>query len=99
MTYLGFGRSWRNWILALWATSSSTFLVNGVPRRRVLHRRGVRQGDPLAPMLFLLAIEYPHMLFQHAQNIGELSFLHENCKRFKLPLYADDAAVFINPTI
>jgi hypothetical protein len=26
-----------------------------------------------------------------------LSFLHTNCERFKMSLYADDVAVFINP--
>jgi hypothetical protein len=99
LAFLGFGQSWRNWISAMWATSSSTFLVNGVPcRRRVFHRRGVRQGDPISPMLFLLAIAPLHMLFQHAQNTGELSFLHKNCKRFKMSLHTDDAMMFINPT-
>jgi hypothetical protein len=75
MTFLGFGLRWRNWISALWATSSSTFLVNGEPRKRIYHKWGVRQGDPLSPMLFLLVIEPLHMLFQHAQATGALIFL------------------------
>jgi hypothetical protein len=31
LSYLGFGARWRGWILALWATSSSSFLINGLP--------------------------------------------------------------------
>jgi hypothetical protein len=42
LTYLGFGLHWRNWIAALWCTSSSAFLLNGEPSKRILHCRGVR---------------------------------------------------------
>jgi hypothetical protein len=38
------------------------------------------------------------MLFRYAQNSGELGFLRENSARFKMSLYANDAAIFINPT-
>jgi hypothetical protein len=99
MTYLGFGIRWRSWITALWATSSSTFLLNDEPGARIKHRRGVRQGDPLSPMLFLLAIEPLHLLFCKAQSLGTIGFLHQNCTSFRMSLYIDDAAVFINPTL
>jgi hypothetical protein len=49
LTYLSFGLHWRNWIAALWCTSSSAFLLNGEPGKRILHCRGVRQGNPLSP--------------------------------------------------
>jgi hypothetical protein len=45
MKHLGFGARWREWIAALWATSSSSFLVNGVPGQKICHRRRVRQDD------------------------------------------------------
>jgi hypothetical protein len=99
MTYLCFDRRWRNWISAIWATSSSCFLINGEPGRRISHRRGVRQGDPLSPMLFLLAMEPLHILFKYAQGLGALNFLHNNCASFRMSLYADDVAVFITPTV
>jgi hypothetical protein len=70
MEYLGFGRWWRNWVSLLWATSSSRFMLNGEPGRSISHRKGVRQGDPLPPMLFLLAMEPLHMMFKIAQNSG-----------------------------
>jgi hypothetical protein len=98
MSFLGFGWRWREWISALWTTSSSAFLLNGEPDNRIRHRRGVRQGDPLAPMLFLLAMEPLHKLFRYAQNLGALGYLHHNCASFRMSLYADDAAVFINPS-
>jgi hypothetical protein len=77
--------------------ASSSFLINGEPGRKIHHRR-VRQGDPLSLMIFLLAMEPLHMLFQYAHNTGMLSYLHANCATFRMLLYADDAVVFINPT-
>jgi hypothetical protein len=49
-------------------------------------------------MLFILAMEPLHLLFRYAQNTGALSFLHGSCARFRMSLYANDAAVFIKPT-
>lgn len=82
---------------ALWCTSSSSYLVNGEPRKRVLHCKGVRQGDPLSPMIFLLAMEPLHRLFQKAQDEGLLSVIKPECAEFRVSLYADDAVVFIKP--
>jgi hypothetical protein len=98
MKFLGFGKRWREWISSLWCTSSSSFMLNGDPGRRVLHCRGVRQGDSLSPMLFLLAMEPLHRLFYKAQHDGLLNKLSNGCDRFRVSLYADDAAVFIRPT-
>lgn len=33
-------------------------LINGEPSRRICHGRGLRQGDPLSLLLFLLVMEY-----------------------------------------
>jgi hypothetical protein len=54
MSHLGFDQRWRNWISALWCTASSSYLLNGEPGKRVLHCKGVRQGDPLSPHVILI---------------------------------------------
>jgi hypothetical protein len=97
MSHLGFGQKWKDWIPVLWCTSSSSVLLNGEPGKRILHCKGVRQGGPLSPMLFLLAIELLHMLFKRAQELGLLSKLSANYDNFRVSLYADDAAVFLAP--
>jgi hypothetical protein len=98
LMHLGFGARWRAWISALWSTSSSSFLVNGMLGKRICHHKGVRQGDPLPPMLFLLAIEPLHLLFQKAQQLGALSKL-QGCKAtFRMSMYANDVVVFVNTT-
>jgi hypothetical protein len=50
-------------------------------------------------MLFLLAMEPLHRLFIKAQQDGLLETVSTCCENFRMSLYADDAAVFIRPTI
>jgi hypothetical protein len=37
LTCLGFGACWREWISALWGTTSYCFMINGEPGRRIIH--------------------------------------------------------------
>jgi hypothetical protein len=99
MEHLGFPQRWRNWISSLWCTTSSSILVNGVSSKRVFHYRGVRQGDPLSPMLFLLAMEPLHKLIAKAQEAGLLSSLSRSYDTFRMSLYVDVDAIFIKPTL
>jgi hypothetical protein len=48
-------------------------------------------------MLFLLAMEPLHRLFQRAQQVGLISPLSKGCDSFRVSLYADAAAMFIKP--
>jgi hypothetical protein len=64
MSFLGFGQKWRNWMSSLWCTTYSSVLLNGEPSSRILHCRGMRQGDPLSLMLFLVAMEPLQLLFK-----------------------------------
>jgi hypothetical protein len=97
LSHLGFGQA-RNWISALWCTAFSSILLNGELGSRVLHCRGVRQSDPLSPMLFLLVMEPLHLLFKAAQDSGLLGSLPFVCDTVRVALYANDVSVFICPT-
>jgi hypothetical protein len=96
MEHLGFGPKWREWISNALATSSSCILLNGVLGTPIKHKRGLRQGDPLLPMLFILAMD---PLQKILQLVIERNLLHPTTPRsvgIKASLYTDDAALFVH---
>jgi hypothetical protein len=54
---VGFDTAWCDWILVLISTTSTRVLLNGDSGSWICHARGLRQGDPLSSMLFLLIME------------------------------------------
>ena len=93
----GFPPRFRNWIAALLSTASSRVLLNGVAGPPVLHGRGLRQGDPLSPLLFVLAIDPLTQILENATSEGLLHKLRGRDTFLRTSLYADDAAVFLAP--
>jgi hypothetical protein len=62
-----------------------------------MHRRGLRQGDPLSPYLFILAIDILNNIFDIATQQGFLSKLKGRHASLRISMYADDAIIFTNP--
>jgi hypothetical protein len=95
---MGFGQRWRDLLRVLWASPTSRILLNGVPGKPIKHCRGLRQGDPLSPVLFILAMDPLQRLLDKATEHGLLSTIGADPIRMRTSLYADDAALFIKPT-
>lgn len=95
---MGFGARWRDWISALISTASTSILLNGEPGNKIANRRGLRQGDPLSPMLFILVMEVLHRLFAAAIQANVLATSPIQAIQHQCSLYADDVVLFITPT-
>lgn len=70
MAQMSFGVKWRSWISECLASSSISILVNGSATSEFHPKRGVRQGDPMAPFLFLIAAEGLNCIMNKAKEIG-----------------------------
>ena len=65
-----FGQKWINWISWCISTANFSILINGTPSNFFCSTRGLRQGDPLSPYLFLLVMEVLSQLLFKARSGG-----------------------------
>ena len=100
---MGFGPKWVSWIKQCVTTASFSVLVNGSPAGCFNSSRGLRQGDPLSPYLFILGMEVFSILMEKAASKGFLQghkFVNRSGDELQLNhlLFADDTLVFCKDT-
>jgi hypothetical protein len=95
--HLGFGPVWCSIISKMLYSSSTRVLVSGEPGKIIKHQRGLRLGDPLSPMLFILVMDVLNSLTLKAQERGLLQPLLRHGNGQRISLYADDVVLFLQP--
>ncbi|GKA62581.1 RNA-directed DNA polymerase, eukaryota, partial [Tanacetum coccineum] len=91
----GFGSKWRSWIRGSLISGKASILVNGSPTSEFQFHGGLKQGDPLAPFLFILITESPHLSFSRAVEAGIFTGIEIGSSHIISHLFYADDTVFI----
>ena len=99
MQKMGFGDKWIEWIKWCISTTSFSMMDNGTPKGFFQSSRGLRQGDPFLPYLFVIAIEVFSSFLKRATDGGFMSGCkvkgrNEEGVQISHLLFADDTLVF-----
>jgi hypothetical protein len=97
LKHKGFSNKWVCWIENMLTSGSSAIILNGILGKSFKYKRGVRQGDPLSPLLFVLAADLLQIVVNKAWQNGTLK--HPVCENFQgdylIVQYADDTLLIL----
>jgi ribonuclease HI len=96
MQRMGFDRRWIFLIMQCISTVRYSVIVNGEPVGLIRPSRGLRQGDPLSPYLFILCAEVLSSQLHHAAGLGVLPGVPTSRGGPKINhlFFADDSLLF-----
>ena len=94
-----FGSKWIRWINWCISTASFSVMINGSPSGFFRSSRGLRQGDPLSPYLFVIGMEFLSCLLKRAVEGNFISGCRFGGRDggeivVSYLLYADDTIIF-----
>ena len=88
----GFGEDFIRWVKTFLNDSQSCVMNNGTSTGYFKLERGTRQGDPLSPYLFIIALE---TLFIQVRSDSAIRGFRVRSVEIKLSAYADDTTFFV----
>lgn len=92
----GFTPTWINWIQTLLKSTNTSVILNRVPGKGFTCKRGLRQGDPLSPLLFNLCVDVLFRMFQRVTSFGLLPDHGIGNVRIQVLQFADDLLIFLD---
>lgn len=97
MKQMGFSDKWNMWVHSILCSATTSILLNGVPGHSIQCKRGVRQGDPLSPLLFVLAADLLQSVVNTAKERELLTVPLQNTNELDFPIvqYADDTILIM----
>ncbi|KAG7572529.1 hypothetical protein ISN44_As09g008890 [Arabidopsis suecica] len=97
---LGFNIVWVQWIMSCIKSVSYSVLLNGSSYGFIKPERGIRQGDPLSPFLFILCAEALVHIMNKSESEGRLTGLRltPSCPSIQHLLFADDSLFLCQAT-
>jgi len=93
----GFPPRIKHWVQILYKSPKNSLLINGHISAPFQLKRGVRQGDPLSPILFAFTIEALACAIRESNKFEGME-LPNSKNKIKISLYADDLALFASST-
>lgn len=82
---------WINWNHSCLSSTSFSFVLNGHHSSWISSSRGVRQGDPISPLLFLLVLQNLSAIFNKAISLNLVPGCNNNLPRnYNHLIFADD---------
>ncbi|GKB82490.1 RNA-directed DNA polymerase, eukaryota, reverse transcriptase zinc-binding domain protein [Tanacetum coccineum] len=91
----GFGEKWCGWIQECLRSSWGSVLVNGSPTEEFQFFKGLKQGDPLSPFIFILVMESLHISFKRVVDAGMFNGIVLNSVMHLSHMFYADDAVFM----
>ncbi|KAL0854761.1 hypothetical protein Bca101_059913 [Brassica carinata] len=98
---LGFDAIWTEWIMSCISSVSYSYLLDDSAHGHVVPSRGIRQGDPLSPYIFILCGEVLSGLCRQAQASGHMTGLRVATTSLRINhlLFADDTMFFLKTDV
>ena len=93
---MGFAKKWVDLIMLCISSVSYSIIINGEACGNVIPSRGIRQGDPLSPYLFLLCAEGFSTLTHKAARDNQIRGMSigRGCPKITHLFFADDSLFF-----
>ncbi|KAF1328529.1 reverse transcriptase, partial [Globisporangium splendens] len=97
LQHLGFPLKFVRLVKVLHSQTTYKFIVNGFLSRKYNVTSGIRQGCPLAPLLFILALEVLYRKIEASDEIHGVELQAAGCAtEVRLGGYADDTTIYLS---